>query len=97
MKIFIHLKTIRMVSETIDYSLLMLTKLIEIGFEIEKSLLQFFKADSTTIHCICKGDLYRILRIDRFFIATLVSNFDRTSDTSVIESIDTIQIPVGPR
>ena len=79
-----------MVSETIDYSLLMLTKLIESGFKIEKTLLQFFMGDSIAIHCICKGDLYLILKIDRFLIATLVSNSDRSSDTSVIESIDTV-------
>ena len=41
MKIFIHLKMVRMVSETIDYSLLMLTKLIENGFEIENHSCSF--------------------------------------------------------
>ena len=90
MKNRIRLRMVRMVSETIDYSLVMLTKLIESGFKIEKSLLQFFMGDSIAIHCISKGDLYRILKIDRFLIATLVSNSDRSSDTSAIESIDTV-------
>ena len=90
MKNRIRLRMVRMVSETIDYSLLMLTKLIESGFKIEKTLLQFFMGDLIAIHCISKGDLYRILKIDRFLIATLVSNSDRSSDTSFIESIDIV-------
>ena len=81
----------------VDYSLATLTKLIECEFEIEITLLQFFRANSIVNHRIFQGDVCRILKIDRFFYPRRVSNFDWSSDTSVIKSIDTVQIPVGPR